>query len=252
MGSVRRSSWKPYLVYLALNVVVSAVTILLVLTIWEGRNRLPAAASTSTLDVVARVASAIPPPTETPTPSPTPVTYIVKTGDTLNAIAEGLGVSVEALMEANDLDDPNSLDVGQVLIVPELEGPEGTPITRTPPPSTVKASGTPSPAADAPRVVVRGAYEQGDLESEYVNLVNNGGVASMKNWTLEDGKGNVYLFPDFTLYNGGGVNVYTRVGNDSIINLYWGLDKAIWGPGMVITLRDDTGDIHSTFQIPGG
>jgi LysM repeat protein len=45
-------------------------------------------------------------------------TYTVQEGDTLSAIAEEFGVSERALIEANNLDDPDDIRVGQTLIVP--------------------------------------------------------------------------------------------------------------------------------------
>lgn len=47
-------------------------------------------------------------------------TYEVRAGDTLSAIAESLGVNLEALITANQLTDPDRLDVGQVLIIPAV------------------------------------------------------------------------------------------------------------------------------------
>src|SRR3970282_1929765 len=124
-------------------------------------------------------------------PSPTPVTYTVRAGDTLGAIAVELGIPLENLMAANGLNNPDSLSAGQVVIV--------------------------------------GAYARGDLENEFVYLENLGGVAGMQGWVLEDGQGHAYTFPAFTLYNGGGVNLYTRAGSDSVINLFWGMDRSMWG-----------------------
>lgn len=72
----------------------------------------------------------------------------------------------------------------------------------------------------------------------------------MAGWTLGDGEGNEYQFPSFTLYNGGGVNIYSRAGSDSVINLYWGMDRPLWEPGKVITLRDHSGGVVSTFAVP--
>ncbi|MGI6209922.1 MAG: LysM peptidoglycan-binding domain-containing protein [Anaerolineae bacterium] len=63
-------------------------------------------------------------PTPQPTPTPTPVTYTVEAGDTLSAIARALGVPLQALIDANELEDPSRLSIGQVLIVPQ---PESTP-----------------------------------------------------------------------------------------------------------------------------
>lgn len=46
--------------------------------------------------------------------------YIVRRGDILSAIAELYNVSVEDLVEANHLADPDTLEVGQVLIIPAI------------------------------------------------------------------------------------------------------------------------------------
>jgi LysM repeat protein len=64
------------------------------------------------------------PPTATPEPSPAepegPRRYVVQPGDTLRSIAEQFGVSVQALLEANNLtpEEADSLRVGQELIIP--------------------------------------------------------------------------------------------------------------------------------------
>ena len=44
--------------------------------------------------------------------------YVVQPGDTLGIIAQNYGISVDALMQANHLTDPNLLDVGQTLTIP--------------------------------------------------------------------------------------------------------------------------------------
>jgi len=48
--------------------------------------------------------------------------YTVAPGDTLGAIAARLGVSLDALIAANAIDDPNRINPGQVLIVPNADG----------------------------------------------------------------------------------------------------------------------------------
>jgi LasA protease len=50
--------------------------------------------------------------------SHTPETYIVRAGDMLSDIALDFNVSVEALVTANNIPDPNSLEVGQPLTIP--------------------------------------------------------------------------------------------------------------------------------------
>ena len=45
--------------------------------------------------------------------------YVVQAGDTLSAIAQAQGVTLQALLEANELLDPNILSVGQVIRLPD-------------------------------------------------------------------------------------------------------------------------------------
>ncbi len=245
MGGVRRATWKQFLPFLALNVLVSTLTILLVLAVWGRGPKLPSLPPTPTFDLTARLASAIPTATATLPPSPTPVTYTVGPGDSLGAIALELDISMESLMAANGLANPDALAVGQVLVIPQVEG------STTAVPETGDRPASPT-VEGAPQVVIRGAYERGDLQTEFVYLENLGGVATMLGWTLDDGEGNVFSFPSFTLYNGGGVNVYTRAGTNSVINLYWGFDQPLWTPGKHITLRDGQGASHSQFLVPSG
>ncbi len=47
-----------------------------------------------------------------------PETYIVQYGDMLSAIAERYSVSVEAIVQANNITNPDALDVGQTLAIP--------------------------------------------------------------------------------------------------------------------------------------
>lgn len=48
----------------------------------------------------------------------TSTTYTVQSGDTLGSIASRYGVTVDALAEANNIDNPNLIAVGQVLTIP--------------------------------------------------------------------------------------------------------------------------------------
>jgi LysM repeat protein len=89
----------------------------------------------------------IPQPTYTPTPlptatlqagvvqAPTPTFYTVRAGETLALIARVFQVTVQDLMEANGITDPDSIREGQVLRIPVEKavtpGPTATP---SPPP----------------------------------------------------------------------------------------------------------------------
>src|SRR5690242_19983179 len=54
-----------------------------------------------------------------PTPTPSGL-YVVQPNDTLSGLAEDFGTTVEELMAANNLTDPNAIQAGQTLIIPSL------------------------------------------------------------------------------------------------------------------------------------
>jgi LysM repeat protein len=54
-----------------------------------------------------------------PAPEPArPSTYVVEPGDSLGGIARELGTTIDALIAANNLDDADTLYIGQELVVP--------------------------------------------------------------------------------------------------------------------------------------
>jgi LysM repeat protein len=81
---------------------------------------LPTPTPTATVQVV----PATPSPTAPPviTPDVPEVTYhTVQVGETLWDIANQYGVTMEALVAANELVDPDALEPGQLLVIPEAE-----------------------------------------------------------------------------------------------------------------------------------
>ena len=73
-----------------------------------------------------------PKPTPAPTPSePTEVTQIVKAGDTLGEIADKYDVTVDALVKANNIANPNLIYVNQKLIIPGKKQQETKPTPTT-------------------------------------------------------------------------------------------------------------------------
>ena len=55
---------------------------------------------------------------ETPGPTPTPTVHIVEPGEALSLIAERYGVSIQAILQVNHLDDPDNIVAGQQLLIP--------------------------------------------------------------------------------------------------------------------------------------
>lgn len=92
-------------------------------------------------------ATSLPPPTPTatstalPTPTPTPITYIVKLGDIPEFIARKHGITVEALLAANNLTEKSIIHEGQELLIPP-QGPLGGPNAKGPTATSTRESGT--------------------------------------------------------------------------------------------------------------
>ncbi len=57
--------------------------------------------------------------------------YVVQSGDTLSAIAVRFGVSLDDLVGANPIADPNALKIGEELAIPGLEGVQGKLVNQT-------------------------------------------------------------------------------------------------------------------------
>jgi LysM repeat protein len=106
----------------------------------------PAAAAVATLPVA--TATAVPPtPVPTATPVPTlatvPSTYVVKAGDTLAKIADRFGTTIAALVEANNIANPNLVTIGSTLAMPGAGTSKSVAAAATPkPPATTKPAAT--------------------------------------------------------------------------------------------------------------
>lgn len=244
-------NWRRLLLYLLLNAIVSASVTLGVLVAWDLTHRapvsLPSPTATLSIGSVPTQASV----SNNTSPTATPTLYIVKGGDTLGSIAIEFDVSVEAIMQANGLSDPNALNVGQSLVIPV----QGAVLpTSTPPPAATSvappATSTPVQSDSAPQLAIRSIADAGSLSSERVTIVNMGGVVDLAGWSLKDAEGNTYTFPALTLFQGGAVTVHTALGNNTVIDLYWGQPGAAWTSGETATLVDPQGQVHTTFVAP--
>ena len=154
-------------------------------------------------------------PSATPTrvlvaPTPTPVIYVVQAGESLSVIAAQFDVPMEAIVEANGIQDPNLIKAGQRLIIP---GP--TPL----PTATIPPTLTPTPDVP-PRLEIVDVIGRGAPMAETVILVNRGRDVSLHQWTLRDEQGNVFFFPNLTLATGAEVRIHTTKGENTPQHLF--------------------------------
>lgn len=166
-------SWKKNLPFILLNIVVSAATLLVVLTLWQRNNPLPTAQPTQ------------------------PIITPIQGSQTLS-----FTTPTEQVLE------------GRLL---QLEGVFGV----------------------------------GDIQVEYILLRNpSDSAVDLAGWRIVSDGGRDYRFPNLTLYPKGAVNIYTGPGTDTVTELHWNSDTALWQSGDLLTLFDRQGNEHTQFKVP--
>ena len=268
-----------------LNIIISAITVVVVLQLWESNHPPLSVDGTPVVIVVTPTQSVVLPllvndqgsdemlpvnagipitGTLQATPTLEMLIYEIKEGDTLGALAVQFNISVADIMTVNSLPDPDSVYVGQIIYIPTAPLPKAT-STSIPP--TIVASPTPRPSATTthgptptttqtqigqePQVVIDKVIGAGVLENERVVLLRSGGgVLSLAGWRLDDGMGKVYTFPQLTLYKGGAINLNTRTGEDTVVDLFWGLSSPIWRSGKTVFLYDTLNRLRASYTIP--
>jgi lamin tail-like protein/LysM domain-containing protein len=267
---------------IAVPAVVSLAVTLLILNLWDsGQDRnggrviiLPTYSSTSLVNPLPLPTasgpldgSELPPDTRIASSESAPSgggacenpTHIVTSGETLGVIATQYGVTVDDVIAMNQAVDPtfdpDFLSVGQQLVIPTCGIPtqapvptaSDTPVSTRDIPAPISTPTEPSPGSVV--VQIARVLSPGDITQEALQVVNNGAPVDLNGWTLTDGGSNVFTFPAFRLFTGGGVTIYTGVGQDTPIDLYWGLDEAIWTAGKTATLFNAAGEKVTEFKV---
>jgi LysM repeat protein/predicted nucleic acid-binding Zn ribbon protein len=184
----RRQRMVPFLLG-ALAVVLLVVGIFLVVIWFTGDNppqipevlrqdtETPEPSHTPQPPTQSPIPSDTPEPSLTPTPSG-PISYIVEEGDSLSSIADQFQVTIDVLIAANNLEDPNNIGVGTELIIPDPDSelPTGTPLPETLLPGStieydVKTGDTLQSIADQFNSTVEAIAEANDLDPTEVLFV---------------------------------------------------------------------------------
>lgn len=89
------------------------------------------------------------------------------------------------------------------------------------------------------------------LDAEIV-LVRYSGEEELNlaGWHLEDEDKNTYIFPQLILYSQGAVQIHTIAGQDTVVDLYWGLRDSVWESGEEASLLDPQGNVRTTYIVP--
>ncbi|MBN1661521.1 MAG: LysM peptidoglycan-binding domain-containing protein, partial [Anaerolineae bacterium] len=158
-------------------------------------------------------ATSTPTPASSPTQAPTTelVVHTVKRGEYLALIARQYDVSVQAIVDANNIQDPNHIVVGQKLVIPvsgqppaatATKGPANTapaaasatrpPATATPRPATATprpATATPRPATATPKPAPAGSQFTGVVVWDPQVAPNCSGPAISRQSMVQDTAG---------------------------------------------------------------
>ncbi len=119
-------------------------------------------------------------------------TYTVLAGDTLDVIAERFGTTAEVIAEANGIEDPAQLEVGQVLVIPGGSRGDETEEQTTP-----DNTGSPSPTPGASSQgectytvqsgdVAHNIAQQYGLSDEEFAALNGTTIEDMRDLTVGD------------------------------------------------------------------
>jgi LysM repeat protein len=228
-----------WVLYLVLNVLVSAATMLIVLMIWDQSHQ-PQAVTVPTLDATEAHAASTWAPTEQP--SPTPYMYVVRPGDTLSSISQDFGVDMDELAAVNGIIDVDVLDPGMRLVIP--------PSARVVVAASRYPTVTPQAGEDFPWPVLDEVQGAGDPELEMMFVYNSGPTADLTGWKVRTNGGAEYAFGSIVLVTRGGLWLHTDAGVDSSIDLYWGSSEPLWVSGEEAFLVDAQGNLRSVFLIP--
>ncbi|MBV7337764.1 LysM peptidoglycan-binding domain-containing protein [Chloroflexi bacterium TSY] len=173
-------------------------------------------------------------------------TYIVQAGDILSSIAAKYNVTLDAIMEANNLSNPDRIFSGQQLVIPG-----GIPSDSIESSGEAGSGQSQSSQQVQEGVQIAAIDNVGVLESESVLIVNESNTPfNLQGWTLASEGSPVYQFGNLPIFPGGSVRVHSQPGTNSSIDLYWGQTASIWSPKTIVRLVNAEGNLVHSYLVP--
>jgi hypothetical protein len=107
------------------------------------------------------------------------------------------------------------------------------------------------PALDEKTLEIKNVYATEDIQTEFIQIQMIGEKELwLTNWQIGDGKKLTYTFPRLQLNSGGTVNLYSKLGVDSVTDLYWGQTESVWQSGDTVLLLDSDDNVRAEYTIP--
>lgn len=88
-----------------------------------------------------------------------------------------------------------------------------------------------------PSVRISAVVYPGQRTREAVVIVNEGDDVDLTGWTLSNPRGKVYTFGNVALFRESFINLHTTSGVDVPTDLFWNQTEAVWQPGDEVVLR---------------
>lgn len=172
--------------------------------------------------------------------------YIVQSGDSLTGIANQFGLTIDQLLNINNLDNPDFVFVGQRLILPTGTVARGSAQTSARQPTS---SNQPSRAVNG-QMQITTVSDVGALDSEMALVVNESDAAfNLQGWTLGREGGPIYTFGNLPIFPGGSVRIHSKSGTDTSVDLFWRQPGPVWTAGSVARLVNVQGELVHTFTV---
>lgn len=168
------------------------------------------------------------------------VLYVVQAGDSLLGIASRYNVTTDALVQANNLANPDFVFSGQRLIIPVSAAAA----------ATIEAAAA-TQAAETSGPIISAIESPGTPAEEAVLIVNESNTpVNLDGWRLEQLNGPSYTFGDVQLFAGSSVRVYSGPGEDNTIALFWDQPAALWSSGATARLINQDGQEIDSRTVP--
>jgi hypothetical protein len=239
-----------WILFILINIIVSAVTAFLVMRALVQAANPPAIASiASNVAAAAPTTSAVRAP-EAAQPAPampaaTPATGVEATPQSVLQPSQPTQQARPVVLPT--IEQPAQPPAAQTNSVDSRQ-PTATPVS--PPPTAViqaPAAAAPAPQSDQ-RVRISTVVYPGQRTREAVVIVNEGDQVDMTGWTITSPRGQTYTFPTVLLFKDSFINLHSTKGVDVPTDLFWNLDDPVWQKGDMVTLKHGE-ETKATFTV---
>lgn len=220
-------SLRNWILFIAINLVISAVTAYIVVRmLTQAASRPDPAvlnAPLATATIVPNTSAAQPAVVPTQAPSN-------------GAAADATGSVAEAAQPASTENAAQNTTMAP------------TDAASTPSAQPAAAVPTSTVAATPANVRISTVVFAGQRTREAVVIVNEGEQVDLTGWTIANPRGQIYTFGSVLLFKESFINLHTTKGVDVPTDLFWNQDAAMWQKGDTATLKRGT-EVMATFEV---